>query len=218
MRINSTVALTFILLTLMFGAGVVSGAWGFAIGREALKGITQPDARPTNKVNKKNNSGRGEELVILKESDILKVVKERIDGGSSKPSTVPSPSPKTDLNQQTSLPGKFPFVSQDKGVTIEVTGVRQQTDFVVYDVALQNEGTQPVKFLYSFLNISDDQGRALSADTTGLPTDLPIGSQKFTGTVSISTALLDKAQKISVQLTDYPDQKLQLKLANIPVR
>ncbi|MGV0027115.1 hypothetical protein [Phormidesmis priestleyi] len=217
MRINSTVALTFILLTLMFGAGVVSGAWGFAIGREALKGITQPDARPTNKVNKKNTSGRGEDLVILKEDDILKAVKGRIDGGTPKSSAPPSPSPKAD-DKQTSLPGKFPFVSQDKGVTIELTGVRQQADSVVYDVALKNEGTQPVKFLYSFLNIADEQGRALSADTAGLPTELPAGSPKFTGTVSISTALLDKAQKLSVQLTDYPDQKLQLKLSDVPVR
>jgi hypothetical protein len=217
MRINSTVALTFILLTLMFGAGVVSGSWGFAIGREALKGITQPDARPTNKVNKKNTSGRGEDLVILKEEDILKTVKGRIEGGTPKSSVPPSPSPKAD-GKQTSLPGKFPFISQDKGVTIELTGVRQQADFVVYDVALKNDGVQPVKFLYSFLNIADEQGRALSADTKGLPTELPIGSQKFTGTVSISTALLDKAQKLSVQLTDYPDQKLQLKLSDVPVR
>jgi hypothetical protein len=219
MRINSTVALTLILLTFMFGAGVVSGAWGFAIGREALKGITQPDARPTNKVNKKNTSGRGEDLVILKENDILKMVKDRISGGTPKSTTPPSPSPSPKADdKQTSLPGKFPFISQDKGVTIELTGVRQQADFVVYDVALKNEGTQPVNFLYSFLNIADEQGRALSADTKGLPTELPVGSQKFIGTLSISTALLDKAQKLSVQLTDYPDQKLQLKLSNVPVR
>jgi hypothetical protein len=64
-RINSTVALTFILLTLMFGAGIVSAAAGFSIGREALKGITQPDARPTNKVNRKNPNGR-EELTSSK--------------------------------------------------------------------------------------------------------------------------------------------------------
>lgn len=143
-------------------------------------------------------------------------MKERIDGGSSKPSTPPSPSPKVDLNQQTSLPGKFPFVSQDKGVTIEVTGVRQQTDFVVYDVALQNESTQPVKFLYSFLNISDDQGRALSADTTGLPTDLPIGSQKFTGTVSISTALLDKAKKNLRPIDRLPRPKAATQAGEYP--
>jgi hypothetical protein len=36
--------------------------------------------------------------------------------------------------------------------------------------------------------------------------------------MSISTALLDRAQKLSVELTDYPDQKLQLKLSDVPVR
>lgn len=220
MRINSTVALTFILLTLMFGAGIVSGAWGFAIGREALKGITQPDARPTNKVNKKNTSGRGEELVILKEDDILKKVKDRIDGGTAKPVASNSgiPQIKTDGEKQPLSLAKFPFVSRDKGVTIEVTGMHLRTESVVYDVALQNGGAQPVKFLYSFLNVADEQGRALSADTAGLPTELPASSQKFTGTVSIPTALLDKAQKLSIELTDYPDQKLQLKLSDVPVR
>ncbi|WP_202925216.1 hypothetical protein [Myxacorys almedinensis] len=89
-RINSTVALTFILLALMFGAGVVSSAWGFAIGREALKGITQPDSRPTNKVNRKNPNGR-EALTFFKEDDILMKVKSRM-GGGTQPSVSPSPS------------------------------------------------------------------------------------------------------------------------------
>jgi hypothetical protein len=92
MKINSTVALTFILLALMFGAGVVSASWGFAIGREALKGITQPDSRPTNKVNRKPNGSR-DEMMILKEEDIIKAVKEKT-GDKEKPSDKPaSPSP-----------------------------------------------------------------------------------------------------------------------------
>ena len=66
MKVNPTVALTFTLLTLMLGAGLLTGAWGFAIGREALKGITQPDARPTNKGAAQNSSVR-EDLVLLKE-------------------------------------------------------------------------------------------------------------------------------------------------------
>ncbi len=218
MRINSTVALTFILLTLMFGAGIVTGAWGFAIGREALKGITQPDARPTNKVSKKNGSARAPDaLVVLQEDEIIKKVKTRLDGNAKSP-TASIASPKPETEKQATNPAKFPIISQDKGVTVEVSGVRRRGDFVVFDVSMKNEGSQSVKFLYSFLNITDEQGRVLSADTDGLPTDLPPNNQKFAGTVSLSTALLDKAQKISIQLTDYPDQKLQLQMTDIPVK
>ncbi len=217
MRINSTVALTFILLTLMFGAGIVTGAWGFAIGREALKGITQPDARPTNKMGKKNGSTRtSDALVVLQEDDIIKKVKTRLNGNAKSASaSIASPKPE---EKQATNPAKFPIISQDKGVTVEVSGVRRRGDSVVFDVSMKNEGSQSVKFLYSFLNITDEQGRVLSADTDGLPTELPPNNQKFTGTVSLSTALLDKAQKISIQLTDYPDQKLQLRMADIPVK
>ena len=219
MRINSTVALTFILLTSMFGAGIVTGAWGFAIGREALKGITQPDARPTNKVGKKSGSARAsEELVILQEEDIIKKVKTRLDGNAKSAAPANTVSPKPEPEKQVATPVKFPIVSQDKGVTIEVSGVRQRGDSVVFDVAMKNEGSQPVKFLYSFLNVTDEQGRVLSADTDRLPTELPPNNQKFSGTVSLSATLLDKAQKVSIQLTDYPDQKLQLRMADIPVK
>jgi hypothetical protein len=82
---------------------------------------------------------------------------------------------------------------------------------------MKNDGSNPVRFLYSFLNVTDDQGRALSAITEGLPGELPANSQEFTGTVSIPTALLEDAKKLSLTLTDYPDQKLQLKMAEIPV-
>jgi hypothetical protein len=214
-RINSTVALTFILLTLMFGAGIVSAAAGFSIGREALKGITQPDARPTNKVNRKNPNGR-EELTILKEEDILAQVKARTDGTGKNSGGNANPAPKDKDSKE--LQAKLPILAKDKGVSLEVTGVRQQGDFVMLDVAMKNDSEQPVKFLYSFLNITDDRGRVISADTTGLPTELPPKSERFTGSVSISSALLDNAQKLSVQLTDYPDQKLQLKMSDVPVR
>ena len=217
-RVNSTVVLTFVLLALMFGAGIMSSAWGFAIGREALKGITQPDSRPTNKVNRKNPNGR-EDLTILKEDDIIATVKSRI-GGNSKPAVSPnatsSPQSKTETTKQ--VAANFPLLARDKEVALEVTGVRQQGDFLILDVAMKNDSSQPVKFLYSFLNITDDRGRVISADTTGLPTEMPAKSDRYTGTVSISAALLDNAQKLSLQLTDYPDQKLQLKMPEIPVR
>lgn len=81
MRLNITVILTFTLLALMFGAGAVSASWGFTLGREALKGITQPDVRPTSNLgSRKGNPAGGKEIMILKEEDILKSVQRQIDG------------------------------------------------------------------------------------------------------------------------------------------
>lgn len=216
MKINPAVALTFILLAFMLGSGVVSATWGFAIGREALKGITQPDSRPTNKVNRKGGDAQ-EKLVFVKEEDVLKTVKERIgepSGRSASPSPVSSPQSKAENPTAATLP----ITSQDQGVTLQVTGIRRKGDSLMLDVALKNDGTQPIKFLYSFLNVTDDKGRVLTTDTTGLPAELAAKSDRFTGTVSIATSMLEDAQKLSLQLTDYPDQKLQLKMADIPIK
>jgi hypothetical protein len=84
-------------------------------------------------------------------------------------------------------------------------------------VNLQNEGTTPVKFLYSFLEIKDNQGRSLSAITEGLPEELPPKSENFVGMVKIPNALVDDSQTLSLNLTDYPDQKLKLNISQIPV-
>ena len=79
MKINTTVLLTLILLTLMLGAGSASGFLGFTLGSMALKGVTTPDGRPATKFNSsKANNPQQESEAFLKEEDILKVVKSRI--------------------------------------------------------------------------------------------------------------------------------------------
>lgn len=79
MKINSTVALTLILLALMFGAGLISAAGGIVIGREALKGITQPDTRPAGSVANRKPP-RQKEVSILKEEDLIESAKARMNG------------------------------------------------------------------------------------------------------------------------------------------
>ncbi|MBE9012309.1 hypothetical protein IQ250_19100 [Pseudanabaenaceae cyanobacterium LEGE 13415] len=219
MKINSTVALTFTLLVLMVGAGVLTGTLGFAQGRKALKGITQPDSRPTKGVAAKNTGVR-EDIVLLKEEDILKTVKERTNTGGRGASPSPSPAAKPEENKTDAAPtgAKLPMTTQTNGVAMDVTGIRKQGEFLLLDVALKNNSEQPVKFLYSFLNVTDDKGRLIVADTTGLPADLPAKSDRFTGTVSIPNSMLDDAQRLTLQLSDYPDQKLQLKMADIPIK
>jgi hypothetical protein len=71
--------------------------------------------------------------------------------------------------------------------------------------------------LYSFLDVTDDKGRTLSAITEGLPAELTATGTTATGTISIPTSLLDDVKNVSLSLTDYPAQKLKLQVADIPV-
>lgn len=244
MKFNSTVALTLILLAMMLGSGFVSAMWGFTLGHEALKGVTQPDVRPTKKLAGSQQGTPGKEGVIfLRESDIQSSVNAYINGNGEEPkknedsqqtpkdeqsdknspSETPSPSPDPEAaTTEASLTStgsdlKLPIKTQDRGVSMEVRSVNQQGGSLLLNVSLKNQSTDAVRFLYSFLNVTDDQGRALSAITDGLPGELPSNGQEFSGTVSIPTALLEDSNKLSLTLTDYPDQKLQLKMSDIPV-
>ncbi len=243
MKFNSTIALTLILLAMMLGAGFVSAMWGFTVGHEALKGVTQPDVRPTKKLTDNQQTSPGKEGVpILREEDILVSVNDYINGkgkdskpentdktekkddqannkNKSEPEKKPSPEASTTPTPSTNIASnlKLPIKSQDRGVTLEVRSATQQGGSLLLNVSLKNNGNNSVRFLYSFLNVADDQGRALSAITDGLPGELPANGEEFSGTVSIPTALLEDAKKLSLTLTDYPDQKLQLKMSEIPI-
>lgn len=82
MRINPAVAFTLILLTLMFGAGIVSSSWGYALGRQALTGVRQPETRPSSAAAANRTGEDSSELMLLDEDKIIEDVKKRIDGGS----------------------------------------------------------------------------------------------------------------------------------------
>ncbi|MGB7442359.1 MAG: hypothetical protein WA919_14935 [Coleofasciculaceae cyanobacterium] len=236
MKLNSTVALTLLLLAMMLSAGFVSAMWGFTIGHEALKGVTQPDVRPTKKLAGSQSASVGKEgLSLLEEENILINVDAYIRGKGKNSSTEQEQSNRnsqTETSQQSSSEQvfsrqatftsasnnlKLPVKTQDQGVTLEVRSASQQGGSLSLDVSLKNDGPADVRFLYSFLNVTDDRGRALSAITEGLPGELPANGQEFSGTVSIPAALLDESEKLSLTLTDYPDQKLQLKTSEIPV-
>ncbi|NEQ95677.1 MAG: hypothetical protein F6K30_02910 [Cyanothece sp. SIO2G6] len=47
MRIDPVVALTLMLFSIIVAATSVSVSWGYALGRSALRGVTQPDVRPS---------------------------------------------------------------------------------------------------------------------------------------------------------------------------
>ena len=230
MQINTTVLLTLILLTLMLGASSASGFLGFKLGSDALKGVTTPDGRPVNKFNssKSNNPQQGTES-FLKEEDILKAVKSRINNkkqGNKPEKSAEEEEIKTSKPQQQEKPKQaveetlqpgFPVSAESEGVTMSVQSVSYSGGDLLLRVNMQNQGTDSVRFLYSFLDITDDKGRTLSAITEGLPAELPAKGAEFKGTISIPTALLDDVKQISLSLTDYPAQRLKLQLSDIPV-
>ena len=220
---NSSIFLTLGLLALMFGAGLSSASWGFKLGREALKGITQPDTRPTNNLaGTQGNSNRREELVLLKEEKIVLNVKNTIiNGGVVEKKTTVGESyqkqGKVESGQINQPQQTFPIISSDAGVVLEINDIRRWGNSIVLDVNLKNKGDRAVRFLYSFLNIKDEQGRVISASTEDLPGELPPNARRYYGIITIPVALLDNAKEISLELTDYPDQKLDLKISKIKI-
>jgi hypothetical protein len=80
---NPAIAFTLILLSLMIGAGVVSASWGFTLGRQALTGVRQPEARPSSGTPISREGGnQPSELILANEAEILEQVKARINGGA----------------------------------------------------------------------------------------------------------------------------------------
>lgn len=228
MKINSAVVFTFILLSLMIGAGVVSSAWGYRLGREALKGITQPDTRPTTNMARRNSNGEQGALVFLKESDILAEVQARMEGRTGPITARRQQQAQQAAQQQAAAPtaaersavsnsNQFPIKAEDRGVTFEIQDVRRQGATLILDVKMQNTGVEPFEFLYSFMNVTDENGQSLSVSTEGLPTEIEPESPVFAGEVRVPADLLQNSKSLSLTLTDYPDQRLRLQLSDIPV-
>ncbi|RZM81731.1 hypothetical protein [Leptolyngbya iicbica] len=81
MGISPAVAFTTVLLALMVGAGVVSSSWGYALGRQALMGVRQPDARPTSSAASNQASpASGNGSMLLNEQEIIDEAKLRMSG------------------------------------------------------------------------------------------------------------------------------------------
>lgn len=230
MKLNSTVLLTLILLILMLGAGSISAFWGFTLGSAALKGVTTPDARPTTKfASSKSATAQQAGVTLLREDEILKVVKARIDGKKATKTAKQDKDNEETKNTRLKPEQKpvevaeekpqkgFPVNSESEGVSMSVQSARYSGGALLLKVKMQNKGKDSVRFLYSFLDVSDDKGRTLSASTEGLPSELPANGPTYSGTISIPSAVLDDVKNISLSLTDYPEQTLKLQVSNIPV-
>ena len=128
-----------------------------------------------------------------------------------------TPALKTTLVEKDIFQPGFPVTSHNQGVTLQVLSARYSGGALQLKVNFKNEGSKTVRFLYSFLDVTDDQGRTLSTNTEELPGELPPNGKTFSGIVSIPTTLLNDVKKLSLTLTDYPDQQLLLQMSNIPV-
>ncbi|MDX2270499.1 MAG: hypothetical protein NW237_00925 [Cyanobacteriota bacterium] len=102
-------------------------------------------------------------------------------------------------------------------VSLQVLSARQEAGQLVLNVAMQNNSSQGVRFLYSFMKVTDERGRSVAASTQGLPGELPANGQVFQGTVRIPLASLTGSRSVSLNLADYPSRQHQLSVSGIPV-
>jgi hypothetical protein len=224
-KVDITILLAFTLLVVMLGIGMMSAFLAFFLGDEALKGVSQPDTNPTkNLTDNQLATERSQTLTFLDEKSILIEVDHHIRSKSQQSNSKAEKKPKDLSNQlksvdqsESSLQAKFPLSIQDGGVIFEVTKASQREGALILEVNLTNQGKKVEQFLYSFLEVTNDQGQSLGSIVEGLPDELPANGEKFSGTIKVPEILNDQSQKLSLSLTDYPDQKLKLKISNILV-
>lgn len=222
MKINSSLALTLILLSFMFAVGLISGAGGYIFGRKALKGITQPAINPIPLGSEEAKQLPQQTNPFLQERDILAKVETQTKGVTkqapeAKPKPTPTAPPQSTKPVASPAAQTFPLQSQDQGVTLEVRSLEVQSDGMQLEVALKNESSTPVQFLYTFLEVTDEQGRVYTAITRGLPAEIQPQSEIFSGMIKIPEVSSTLPKQLFLSLTNYPEQNLKLRVSHIPV-
>ncbi len=201
--------MTSILLVLMLGAGMFSGIVGFTLGHAALKGVTQPDIRPNNKAtNDQNPKSRGVEILNEKElvadaQEVMGVAKSADDKAEQfvvkdKPTAV------------------FPIESKDQGILLTVKSAKPEGKSLRLDLSLRNQGGQEAKFNQGVLTVSDETGKSIAANFSGLPQILAANGKDVGLKVMVPKDALAKAKTLTLRLTDA-DRKLEIEVADIPI-
>jgi hypothetical protein len=235
MKINSTVTLFSVILLTSLVAGSAAGYVAYIFGAKSLAGVRTPEENPTQKLVKSDNSQTKQGFQILPEKNILVKVydyvhtqkqanKAKKDNSSNSQSQQKSqsntqsynPSPSV-IPVSTTSKINLPIKGEDQGIIFKVYEISQQQGSVFLSVNLQNNSQNSVKFLYSSLDVKDNKNNPITAIADGLPTELPANGQEFYGKITIPSSLLSNSQTISLVLSDYPDQKVQLKIPSIPI-
>jgi hypothetical protein len=206
---DSALLMTSILLVLMLGAGMFSGIVGFTLGHAALKGVTQPDIRPNNKVtNDQNPKSRGVE--ILNEKELVADAQEVM--GVAK-----SGDDKTDQFAVKDKPtAVFPIESKDQGILLTVKSAKPEGKNLRLDLSLRNQGGQEAQFNQGVLTVSDETGKSIAANFAGLPQVLAANGKDVGLKVTVPKDALAKAKTLTLRLTDA-DRKLEIEVADIPI-
>ena len=210
----------FVILLMMLGAGGASAYIGYLMGREALKAVTQPDTDSEQTNDKKPVGGSHKGLNIIQEKTVLVNVYDFIHQKQTPSDREQSSIERNKTSEKPNnliKPEYFPLTHQSGGVTMEIAQARREGNSVTLSVNLKNESTAAVRFLYSFLDVRDEQNRPLSAIADGLPGEIPPNGEIFQGRFMIPMILLDNSQNVSLTLKDYPEQKLKLELSSIPI-
>jgi hypothetical protein len=228
LRRDPSIRLTLFLLLGVLGLGILSMVVGYFFGHESLKGVTQPDMNPFVASSAQGQYPR-EGGYLIKESDIIAKVERETKGisKSNEPKKAPttdkkdskdakaSPSPTADKNQQSV---SLPTTVQSQGVKLEVRALTVESEGFTLDVTMRNESAKEIQFLYDFLDIVDDQSQTLSATVNGLPTKLSPKSETYSGVIKISGVSPSSVKWISLGLSDYPDQTVELKIPKILIK
>lgn len=99
----------------------------------------------------------------------------------------------------------------------EVQRVVRQGGNVRLLVSLQNNGSAPVEFLYSFLEVRDQDGNLLSSYAESLPQSLPNDRQVYRGTIELFGTLPESVASVSLRLASYPDEKIKLQVGSVKI-
>jgi hypothetical protein len=221
---------TLFLLFVMALIGGGLGAVTYLFGSASLRGITQPDVNPFLQTGDDKEQHPRQGVSFLKEADIIKQVKTQTTGSNAKPETTPSPSPeakdKDDKDKDkdkdkkdkaaSSDPKSFPIRTKSEGVNFDVRTVKREENDLVLDIAIANNSGRPVQFIYTFLDITDDQGFALSSEIKGVPETLQANGETYVGTVRVFD-IPSELERLNLKLADYPDQKVKLEINNVPL-
>jgi hypothetical protein len=199
--------LTSILLMLMLAAGLFSGIVGFTLGHAALKGVTQPDIRRSNsKTSTEYTKTRG--LEVLSEQQLIAEAQD-IMGIDRK-----NEADKFKTDEKPTL--VFPIESKDQGIMMTIKSAKLEGTNIKLDIALRNQGSQPVKFNSGVLTIVGEKEESIPFNVTGLPPSLAANGTDVAMKVTILKTAIAANSNVTLRLTDS-ERKLQIEAKDVPV-
>ena len=231
LKFSSAAKLTLFLLSLMLLIGGGMGFLTYLFGRDSLRGITQPDVNPFLNQAKDSEQNPRQGISFLKEAELIKQVKAQTQGKSAAKAT-PKPKETSKAQEESQkdekkaqkpkqsakkAPKSFPINLESQGVKLNIRSMEQKDDDLLLTVALVNTSNEPVQFIYTFLDVTDNQGFALSSEVTGLPETLPPNSETYVGSITVFDSPEDTIERLNLKLSDYPEQKVVLEVIDIQV-